>query len=75
MTNFENWQALAITSLFRRPIANRFKRHSKKNTVSAYQAIIERFIQEIGDGPVERVTPEQILTLLNRLTEENKTYT
>ena len=28
-----------------------------------------------GDGPVEQVTPEQILTYLNRLTEGNKPYT
>jgi hypothetical protein len=44
----------------------------KKNTLRAYQAIIERFIHEFGDGPVEQVTPEQILTYLNRLTEGNK---
>jgi hypothetical protein len=43
--------------------------------VRAYRAIIERFIQEFGDGPVEQVTPEQILTYLNRLTEGNKPYT
>ena len=41
----------------------------------AYQAVIERFVQEFGDGPVEQVTPEQILTFLNRLTEGNKPYT
>ena len=41
----------------------------------AYRAIIERFIHEFGDGPVEQVTPEQILTYLNRLTEGNKPYT
>jgi hypothetical protein len=40
--------------------------------VRAYRAIIERFIQEFGDGPVDQVTPEQILTFLNRLTEGNK---
>ena len=28
----------------------------------SYRAIIERFIQEFGDGPVKQVTPEQILT-------------
>ncbi len=41
----------------------------------AYRAIIERFIHEFGDGPVDQVTPEQILTYLNRLTEGNKPYT
>jgi hypothetical protein len=43
--------------------------------VRAYRAIIELFIQEFGDGPVEQVTPEQILTYLNRLTEGNKPNT
>jgi integrase/recombinase XerD len=43
--------------------------------VRAYRAIIERFIHEFGDGPVDQVTPEQILTYLNRLTEGNKPYT
>jgi hypothetical protein len=43
--------------------------------VRSYRAIIERFIQEFGDGPVDQVTPEQILTFLNRLTEGNKPYT
>ena len=32
------------------------KTHSKKHTVSAYRAIIERFIHEFGDGPVKQVT-------------------
>ena len=41
----------------------------------AYRAVIERFIQEFGDGPVEQVTPEQVLTFLNRFTEGNKPYT
>ena len=40
----------------------------KKNAVRSYRAVIERFIQEFGDGPVDQVTPEQILTYLNRLT-------
>jgi integrase/recombinase XerD len=43
--------------------------------VRSYQAIIERYIREFGDGPVDQVTPEQILTFLNRLTEGNKPYT
>ncbi len=41
----------------------------------SYRSIIERYIREFGDGPVEQVTPEQILTFLNRLTEGNKPYT
>ena len=41
----------------------------------AYRTIIERFIQEFGDGPVEQVSPEQIFAYLNRLTDGNKPYT
>ena len=51
------------------------KAHSKKNTVRSYQAIIERFIRKFGDGPIDQVTPEHVLTFLNRLTEGNKPYT
>jgi hypothetical protein len=43
--------------------------------VRSYRAIIERYIKEFGDGPVDQVTPEHILTFLNRLTEGNKPYT
>ena len=46
----------------------------KKNTVRSYQAIIERFIKEFGDGFIDQITPEHILTFLNRLNEGNKTY-
>jgi hypothetical protein len=38
----------------------------------AYRAIIERFIHEFGDGPVDQVSLEQILTFLNRFTEGNQ---
>ncbi|MEX1288874.1 MAG: hypothetical protein AB1Z18_00635 [Desulfobacterales bacterium] len=41
----------------------------------SYRAIIERYIREFGDGPVDQVTPEHVLTFLNRLTEGNKPYT
>ena len=51
------------------------KTHSKKNTVRSFRAIIERYIKEFGDGPVDLVTPEHVLTFLNRLTEGNKPYT
>jgi hypothetical protein len=39
--------------------------------VRSYRAIIERYIKEFGDGPVDQVTPEQISTFLNRLTYSN----
>jgi integrase len=51
------------------------KTHSKKNTVRSYRAIIERYIREFGDGRVDQVSPEHILTFLNRLTEGNTPYT
>jgi len=51
------------------------KTHSKNNTVRSYQAIIERYIWEFGDRPVDQVTPEHVLTFLNRLTEGNKPCT
>jgi hypothetical protein len=51
------------------------KTHSKKNTVRSYHAIIERLIQEFGDDPIDQITPEHILTFLNRLIEGNKPYT
>jgi len=54
---------------------NYHKTHFKKNTVRSYRAIIDRYIREFGDGPVDQVTPEQILTFLTRLTEGNKPYT
>jgi hypothetical protein len=38
------------------------KTHLKKNTARSYRAIIERFIQEFGDGPIDQVPPEQIQT-------------
>ena len=37
-------------------------------------AIPERFMREFGDGPVDQVTPEHILTFLYRPTEGNKPY-
>ncbi len=43
--------------------------------MQSYRAIIERYIREFGDGYVDQVTPEHILTFLNRLTEGNKLYT
>jgi hypothetical protein len=36
---------------------------------------IERYIREFVVGPIDQVTPEHILTFLNRITEGNKPYT
>jgi hypothetical protein len=43
--------------------------------VRSNRANIERYIREFGDGPVDQVTPEHILTFRNRLTEGNKPFT
>ena len=51
------------------------KTHSKKNTLRSYQAVIEPFCQEFGDREIGDVTPNEILTFLNRLTDGNKPYT
>ena len=52
------------------------KTHSEKNTARSYQAIIEQFFHEFGDGPFYEVVPELILIFLNRLNKRNKpTYT
>ena len=32
---------------------------------------MERYIGELGDGPIDQVTPEHILTFMNRLTYSN----
>ena len=47
----------------------------KSNPVRSNRANIERYIRAFGNGPVDQVTPEHILTFLNRLTEGNKPYT
>jgi hypothetical protein len=51
------------------------KTYSKKNTVRAYRAIIERFIHEFGDGPVKQVTPEKVTKFSSHLTKSKKLYT
>jgi len=37
------------------------KTHLEKNTVRPYQAIIERYIKEFGDDPIDQVTLEHVL--------------
>lgn len=54
---------------------NYHKNRSKKNTVRAYVAIICPFCQEIGDIELDQITPDDVLSFLNRLTNGNKTYT
>ena len=48
-----------------------YETHSKKNTARSNRTIIEQSIKAFGDGPIDQVTPEHILTFLNRLTEGN----
>lgn len=41
----------------------------------SYQAISERFCQAFGDAAIDQVTPDDILTFLNRLSDGNKPHT
>lgn len=43
----------------------------KKNTLRSYQSIIEPFCREYGDRPIGKVTPEETLSFLNRLSIGN----
>jgi integrase/recombinase XerD len=47
----------------------------KKNTVRSYQSVIERFCQDFGDTEIEQLTPDDVLSFLNSLTNGNKPYT
>ncbi|GAB6906480.1 Integrase family protein (fragment) [Desulfosarcina cetonica] len=47
----------------------------KKHTLRSYQAIIEPFYRDFGDRVIGKVTPDEILSFLNRLTDGNKPYT
>jgi integrase/recombinase XerD len=47
----------------------------KKNTLRSYEAVIEPFCQEFDEREIGQVTPNEILSFLNRLTEGNKPYT
>ena len=47
----------------------------KKNTLRSYQAVIEPFCREFDDRHIGQVTPDEILSFLNRLTDGNKPYT
>ncbi len=47
----------------------------KKNTIRAYQSLIVRFCHEYGDFEIDQVTSDDVLTFLNRLTENNKPCT
>ena len=41
----------------------------------SYQTLIERFCREFGDTEIDQVTPDDILSFLNRLTDGNKLLT
>ena len=47
----------------------------KKNTLRSYQVVIEPFCLEFGEREIGRVTPDEILSFLNRLTDGNKPNT
>jgi len=47
----------------------------KKNTLRSYEAVIEPFCQEFNEREIGQVTPDEILSFLNRLTDGNKPCT
>jgi integrase len=49
--------------------------HSKKNTVRSYQSVIDRFCQDFGDVELRELSYDEMLSLLNRVSDGNKPYT
>jgi hypothetical protein len=49
--------------------------HSKKNTLRSYGAIIQPFCRKFGEREIGQVSPDEILSFLNRLTDGNRPYT
>ena len=47
----------------------------KKHTVRSYQATIYHFCREFGDADIDQISPDNILSFLNRLTQNSKPYT
>jgi hypothetical protein len=43
----------------------------EKNTVWSYQSVIDGFCRELGDAPIDKLTPDDILDFLNRFTNGN----
>jgi len=43
--------------------------------VRSYRAVIELFCQEFGDAEIDQITPDGVLSFLNRFTDGNKPYT
>ena len=49
--------------------------HSKKNTVRAYEWVINKFCEKVGDLDLNELSPDGILTFLNLITEGRKSQT
>jgi len=47
----------------------------KKNTVRSYQATIDHFCREFGDADIDQISPDDVLSFLNQLTQNCKPYT
>jgi site-specific recombinase XerD len=47
----------------------------EKNTVKNYQLFLSKFKDQFGDKDIEDVTPDKILSFLNRYTEGQKQST
>jgi len=51
------------------------KSHSRENTLKACQAALDTFPSEFGDRKISKISPEEILLFLNRVTEGKKPQT
>ena len=49
--------------------------HSKKNTVRAYESLISKFCQQLGDYEIGQLSVDDVLTFLDQLTDGCKPQT
>ena len=49
--------------------------HSKKNTLTLYKSTADRFCREFGETEIDQITPDDIISFLNRHTRGNKAHT
>ena len=45
--------------------------HSRDNTLKAYHVVLSNFNQEFGERYVQGITPDEILSFLNRISDPN----
>jgi len=51
------------------------KCHSKENTVRPYNLVLNQILEEFRDENMEEISPERVLSFLNRITEGKKRQT